>query len=144
MGIVHSGARNPNWQGGRHVASNGYVIVRVGVDHHLADVRGYAYEHRLAAESILGRRLRPGEVVHHLDGNKANNSHDNLEVVTRPQHQARHRRRSIGLRLPDEPNPVVQCACGCGVQFYKYDTTNRPRKYVSGHNEKNNHGTYTH
>src|SRR4051812_41815968 len=45
---------NPNWRGGRSIASNGYIIVRVGVGHHLADVRGYAYEHRLVAEQKLG------------------------------------------------------------------------------------------
>jgi hypothetical protein len=39
MGKVYPGARNPNWKGGRLVASNGYVLVRVGVGHHLADVR---------------------------------------------------------------------------------------------------------
>lgn len=49
--VVHRGRLpgpdNPNWRGGRSVASNGYMLVRAGVGHHLADVRGYAYEHRL-------------------------------------------------------------------------------------------------
>jgi hypothetical protein len=82
--------RNPFWKGGRVVASNGYVLIRVDVDHHLADVRGYAYEHRLVAEIVLGRRLRRGEVVHHRDGDKANNNPENLEVLTRAQHGAEH------------------------------------------------------
>lgn len=43
------------WKGGRSIASNGYVLVRVGKKHHLADVRGYAYEHRIVAEQKLGR-----------------------------------------------------------------------------------------
>lgn len=56
-------ALNPNWKGGRSIASNGYVLIKVGTGHHLADVRGYAYEHRLVAERKLGRRLlrMPGE-----------------------------------------------------------------------------------
>jgi hypothetical protein len=33
---------NSNWKGGRLIASNGYVLVRVGIGHHLADVRGAA------------------------------------------------------------------------------------------------------
>jgi hypothetical protein len=36
--------------------------------------------HRWVAEKKLGRRLRPGEVVHHKDRNKLNNSPDNLYV----------------------------------------------------------------
>lgn len=64
------GATNSQWKGGRVIASNGYVLIRVGTDHHLADVRGYAYEHRLVAEKKMGRRLRKGEQVHHLDENK--------------------------------------------------------------------------
>lgn len=54
-----SGPDNPNWKGGRSIASNGYVLLRMP-GHHLADVRGYVYEHRLVAEQKLGRRLVKG------------------------------------------------------------------------------------
>ncbi len=136
MGVVHPGSRNPNWKGGRSVASNGYVLVRVGVGHRLADVRGYAYEHRLAAEAKLGRPLAPTEQVHHVDGNKQNNVPDNLEVVTPAEHRATHRRHARGLRLPGEPNPTVPCACGCGETFARFDPSGRPRRFVSGHNAR--------
>lgn len=127
--------KNGLWKGGRSIASNGYVLVRVGCDHHLADVRGYAYEHRLVAEQKIGRRLLPGEQVHHIDGNKQNNAPDNLEVAQDTAHHAvRHRRAGSTLRVPGEPNPVVFCACGCGTSFLMYDGGNRPRRYVSGHN----------
>lgn len=36
--------------------------------------------HRVVAEQMLGRKLLPGEVVHHLDGNKQNNDPENLYV----------------------------------------------------------------
>lgn len=39
------------------------------------------HEHRVAAEAMLGRPLRPGEVVHHRDGDKLNNDPMNLEVL---------------------------------------------------------------
>lgn len=102
MGIVHPGPANPNWRGGRSIASNGYVLLRVGTDHHLADVRGYAYEHRVVAEVKIGRRLRDDEEVHHKNENKQDNAPDNLEVVTRPAHRLEHRRVRHDLRLPGE------------------------------------------
>ena len=37
-------------------------------------------EHRVVAEQMLGRKLRPGEVVHHIDGNRQNNTPSNLMV----------------------------------------------------------------
>ena len=38
------------------------------------------HEHRVVAEQFLGRALMPGEVVHHIDGNKRNNSINNIRV----------------------------------------------------------------
>lgn len=128
------GVDNVNWRGGRSVASNGYVLIRVGVDHPLADVRGYAYEHRLVAFAKLGRMLRDDEVVHHKDGNKQNNDWANVEVLTHHEHRVEHRKRDIGLRMPGEPNPRIPCACGCGEAFDRYDASGRPRSYVTGHN----------
>lgn len=129
------GARNPAWKGGRTVASNGYVLIRVGKEHHLADVRGYAYEHRLVAEQKLGRRLQPGEIPHHIDGNKQNNDPGNIEVVASAAHHHRHHRKhERGLREPGEDNPTIACACGCGTTLRRYDSSGRPRTYVSGHN----------
>lgn len=36
--------------------------------------------HRWVAEKKIGRKLRPGEVVHHKDRNKTNNHPNNLHV----------------------------------------------------------------
>lgn len=130
-----SGANNSNWKGGRSVASNGYVLIRVGVNHHLADVRGYAYEHRLVAERMLGRRLREKEEVHHKDKNKENNHESNLEIhETRAHHRVEHRKDGSNLQMPGEPNVIVRCACGCGTALAKYDETGRPRLFLPGHN----------
>lgn len=134
MGIVHPGPRNPNWKGGRTIASNGYVLIKLP-GHHLADVRGYVYEHRLVAERKLGRPLEPGEEVHHVNHDKADNSPSNIEIYpSRAHHFVQHRRVGINRRMPGEENRVVQCACGCGRTFLLYDWTGRPRRYVSGHN----------
>ena len=130
------GAVNGNWKGGRVVASNGYVLVRVGKGHPLADVRGYAYEHRMVAEAKLGRALRDGEQVHHVDGDKTNNDPSNLEVLTHAEHRAEHRADGSNLRAPGEDNPAVACACGCGSTFARYDDVGRPRLYAAGHNPR--------
>lgn len=133
MGEDRCRERNNNWRGGRSIASNGYVLIRVGTEHHLADVRGYAYEHRVVAEALMGRRLRAGEQVHHIDGNKQNNSPANVEVTTsRAHHGVRHRRPASRRRLPGEANLSIEC--GCGASFNKYDELGRPRRFVSGHN----------
>lgn len=122
------GPKNPFWRGGRSIASNGYVLIRVGAEHHLADVRGYAYEHRVVAEMLIGRELLPKE---------QDNRPENLEVCTNlPQHRTKHRNAKSRLRLPEEANPHVACACGCGVSFRRYDSLGRPRRFVSGHNRR--------
>ena len=56
--------------------------------------------HRIVAEEMLGRRLRKGEIVHHKDGNKRNNSPDNLEVMTQSEHMHIHRADLLRGRNP--------------------------------------------
>ena len=126
--------KNPNWNGGRVIDPRGYVLIHVGIGHHLADVRGYAYEHRLEAEKNLGRRLRKGEQVHHKKS-RADNGPNDIEVKASHWHHAVEHRKRTDLRLPGQRNPVVKCACGCGEQFRKFDDENRPRKFISGHNK---------
>lgn len=132
--MSRKGKHNPNWKGGRTVSSQGYMLIRVGKEHHLADVRGYAYEHRLVAEQKLGRRLQQGELVHHLNDDRADNRPENLRVAQgNAEHYVYHRTRQ-DLQLPGEANPVMECKCGCGKTFNKFDVSGRPRKYISGHN----------
>ena len=58
-------------------------------DAHLGTGEGKTYTkiygrhaHRAIMESHLGRALKSGEVVHHKDGNKRNNSIDNLQLFS--------------------------------------------------------------
>lgn len=48
------------------------------------------HEHRYVAETILGRKLRPGEIVHHRDGNKRNNTPNNIVVFPSQSAHAKH------------------------------------------------------
>jgi hypothetical protein len=129
-----TGIHNPNWKGGKRITSHGYVDVKVDADHHLAKKNGYAYEHQIIAEEKLGRKLLPGEEVHHKNFNKSDNDPFNIVVKqSRAFHLIEHREPGSNRRLPDEPNLLIECACGCGKNFYKFDDTGRPRKYIFGH-----------
>ncbi len=91
MATWNTAEKNGMWRGGRVIASNGYVLIRVGKDHHLADCRGYAYEHRLVAEQSLGRKILSTEIVHHIDHNQQNNDPANLKVcASNKEHFAEH------------------------------------------------------
>src|SRR3990167_7359467 len=100
-----SGPANGNWRGGRFVRSDGYVAVWVSG-------RGYILEHPLVVERRIGRILRPGETVHHRDGNRSNNRDDNLELTTPSAHTSDYH--------PPQKDPTkwVQVSClSCGRVF---------------------------
>ena len=51
--------------------------------------QGHRHMHRMVAAHILGRELAPKEVVHHIDGNRANNKPQNLAVFPSQSHHNR-------------------------------------------------------
>lgn len=68
----------------KYIDSQGYVVL-------CHDRNNKVYEHRKVMEDRLGRPLLPEELVHHIDGNKQNNSPENLELTTRAEHINIHR-----------------------------------------------------
>ena len=52
--------------------------------------------HRWVAEKNIGRKLKPNEIVHHIDGNKLNNSSENLQIFSsQDEHQKLHNKQNI-------------------------------------------------
>lgn len=70
------------------INADGYV--RVFVRGHHRAINGYVLQHIIVAEEKIRRRLEPGEVVHHIDGDKTNNHPGNLMVMTRSEHARLH------------------------------------------------------
>lgn len=61
--------------------------------HHRADKKGYAFEHIIILESLIGRRLADNEEVHHINRNRADNAPENLMVCsTHAEHMRMHKR----------------------------------------------------
>jgi hypothetical protein len=52
--------------------------------------KGWDHEHRVVAERMIGRCLRKGEHVHHINGIKTDNRPENLQVLTAQAHRKLH------------------------------------------------------
>ena len=92
---------------GPYATSDGHLF---WIDVQPSGLRKSVFVHREMMEQHLGRKLDASEVVHHRNGNPADNWIENFEVKQRGQHTRDHR-----------PNPeMVEITCAwCGGQSLK-------------------------
>jgi aspartate carbamoyltransferase regulatory subunit len=102
--------------------NNGYVILHIP-DHHRAWKNGFVYEHIVVAESKYGMKITRDIAVHHIDGNRANNSPENLEVLSHSDHAKRH------SKVQETSTINLKCDY-CGITFNR---KRHNRKEVKGY-----------
>ncbi len=92
QGVRMRGENNPNFKQGFSINQWGYKMI---------NINGHkVYEHRYVMEQYLGRKLKHGEEIHHIDGNKLNNSIDNLQLLTTAEHRKLHVDPKTGKHVP--------------------------------------------
>lgn len=77
------GARHGRWVGGRVSTTTGYISIHLAPDDPLApfqNQQGYMLEHRYVMAQRLGRGLLASETVHHINGDRADNRLENLQL----------------------------------------------------------------
>jgi hypothetical protein len=85
----------------------GYRYCRTEPPHPRRNSNGLYPLHRVLAENRLGRLLEPGEVVHHADHDKSNDTPENLEVLQNHEHSRHH----------ITPGRMMSITCHCGTAF---------------------------
>jgi len=82
-----SGKKNSGYISGITLNKHGYLVFSRSSSN--GDLAGKAL-HVCIAEWLYGRRMKKGEHVHHIDGNKLNNHPENLAILNHSDHAKLH------------------------------------------------------
>lgn len=102
-----------HWKGGRIIEKEKYVLIKNNI-HPYCNNKGYVREHRLVMEKLIGRYLKPEEVVHHINGDPADNRIDNLQLFA---NESEHE-------------------CSVPHRYGKFIYKNRKKEYYREYNKK--------
>ena len=105
----NSGDANPRWSGGRSVNHQGYIRI-------LLPTGKRVLEHRYVMEQHLGRALRSGEIVHHINKDRQDNRLENLSLLTESAHMTLHGAE----RKPTTWAHGYSCCIDCGRSDRKH------------------------
>ena len=95
MREAKTGKKSNNWKGGRTIHDKGYILIWMP-EHPYCNNQGYVFEHRLIMEQVLGRYLKPEEVIHHKNGIKDDNKQENLGLFeSAGYHRQFHRGENV-------------------------------------------------
>lgn len=92
--VISNKSRNRDCCAGVSIKPNGYVEITTGEN----KGRG---QHIVVMEKIIGRKVLPNEVVHHIDHNRKNNDPENLVLMTRSDHARLHAEENHSTRERD-------------------------------------------
>jgi len=110
---MESGKKPSKYTQQKRKHTQGYMLV---YKPDLMHNKNYLLEHRVVMEEYLGRHLEKGEIVHHLNGDKADNRIENLVFFKNMgQHRKFHQNLCkyvfdfINIYLPD-----------CKKEYFKF------------------------
>lgn len=86
--------KSPSWRGGRSI-TRGYI--RLYLPDYMSSMDdGYILEQRYIMEKHLGRQLKKGEVVHHINGDTEDNNIENLMLFKNHSEHIKFHQRQNG------------------------------------------------
>ncbi|HWB15934.1 MAG TPA: HNH endonuclease [Vicinamibacterales bacterium] len=125
---------NRNWKRFGYVAGQPFRFIpghnrratrnpRVYVNRRVAgDPRGTVNEHVLVAEAALGKRLPRSAQVHHVDGNRRNNTRANLVICENQAYHLLLHVRARTVAAGGDPNIEQVCSvCGSVKPLDQFD-----------------------